>query len=252
MSTYLETASETSRVRGLDASSVQGLLPFSQIKSKGYDLRFAILKAQEGNEHFDPAFEKNAKAAFAAGVQPFAYCFAYPLPTAPGSDKGRDPKEQAKLFVDRVCRYPEFAKRPIFLDYEWPPPSEWVKWGTSARQINAWCRENAAEVHRLTGVTPVLYTYNWWWAEVSKGADDKGAWAAAYPLWMASYNTQGKWPLPSQNPVIPRPWVDWLFWQFDGDGGLKLPDGRDADFCLFNGSLEALNTIAGFTPALAA
>jgi lysozyme len=234
------------RIRGLDASSVQGKIDFKSVTTSGWDIQFAILKAQEGNEHFDPYFERNITAAIAVGIEPFAYCFAYPLPSIPGSDAGRDPKEQAQLFVERVCRYPELAKRPIFLDYEWPPPNEWAKWGMNGAAVNEWCLENAAEVHRLTGVRPSLYTYPWWWAELRKGNDV--AWAADYPLWIASYNTQGKWPLPSQKPTVPGPWADWLFWQFDGDHGLHLPNGLDCDFCLFNGSREDLNAFAGWSP----
>lgn len=227
----------------MDASSVQGPLDFNRLKTSGYDIKFVILKAQEGNEGFDPAFERNAKAALAAGILAFAYCFAFPLPDD-GVHKYRSPEDQAALFVERVTRYPEFAKLPIFLDLEWPPPNEWAHWGVDARFINDWCRRCAAKVYELTGVRPILYTYPWWWAEVSKGGDDGGAWAGEYPLWMASYNTHGKWPLATQNPVVPSPWTDWLFWQFDGDGGLRLPNGVDADFCLFNGTLDELLAVA--------
>ena len=52
------------------------------------------------------------------------------------------------------------------------------------------------------------------------------------PLWIADYHAAGRDGLArTRAPVIPRPWIDWLFWQFDGNGGLKLPhNGVDADF----------------------
>ncbi len=214
-------------------------------------MRFVILKSQEGNGGFDIWFKRNVDNALAEGLEPFAYTFAYPLP--PGKDKsgnpiaGRDPLEQAKLFVDRVHGASRAMEgRPIFLDYEWPEPPEWGKWGCTAPQINAWCEANAAEVERLSGVTPIIYTYPWWWAAVSKGTDV--SWAAKYPLWIASYPTTVGWPAEGAKPVIPKPWDDWLFWQFDGNKGLKLPNGIDSDFCLFNGTEDDLAKVAGKRP----
>ena len=40
-------------IRGLDASAVQGPLPYSKLDP---EIRFAILKAQQGNDGFDPWF----------------------------------------------------------------------------------------------------------------------------------------------------------------------------------------------------
>jgi len=235
-------------IRGLDASAAQGPLPYSKLDPT---IRFVILKAQQGNDGFDPWFARNMRAALTAGLVPFAYCFAYPLPEKPGlriagTISGRGPRDQAKLCVDRVHAFPEMIDRPIMLDLEWPPPNEWAKWGCTAKQISEWCRDFAAAVAELSGATPVLYTYPWWWAAVSQEADT--SWAAAYPLWMAAYTTGGKWPAEDDAPPIPKPWDDWLLWQFDGDGGMKLPNGADADFCVFNGDEAALAALA--TPPL--
>lgn len=231
-------------IRGLDASAAQGLLPYSKLDP---EIRFVILKAQQGNDGFDPWFARNMRAALMAGLVPFAYCFAYPLPpnspkkgpVVAGGIPGRDPREQAKLCVDRVHAFPEMRGRPIFLDLEWPAPKDWADWGCTAESISEWCRAFCAEVARLSGVTPVLYTYHDWWTHVSF-ADT--SWAAAYPLWLAAYPGKG-WPAEGQSPKLPRPWIDWLFWQFDGDGGLRLPNGVDADFCVFNGTEEELQAL---------
>lgn len=234
---------------------VQGRLDFEKIRAAGVAVEFAILKLWEGNRTIaqgalDPMFEPNAKAALAAGIEPFAYCFGYPLPDD-GVNANRGPEEQAALFVAAVSRYPELAKRPLFIDLEWPPPNEWRRWGCTAAQVNDWCRRCCAEVERLMGVTPIIYTYPWWWRTIIQDLGVEAvAWAKAYPLWIASYNTAGKWPLPSQQPISLEPWGPggWLFWQFDGDGGMHLPNGRDSDFCLFNGSLEELRKLAGWSP----
>jgi lysozyme len=229
-------------LRGSDASSVQRAMPFKALAEAGH--RFVIMKAQQGNDGFDPWFERNMRSALAHGIEPFAYCFAYPLEPGKKADGtpifGRDPKEQAKICVDEVYRFPEMHGRPIFLDLEWPEPGEWAKWGITAKSIAAWCRIFCAEVYRLAGVKPIIYTYPWWWAEVSKSGDV--AWASEYPLWLAAY-IKG-WPAPNQAPRIPKPWTNYLFWQFDGNGGLVLPNGVDADFCVFNGTEEDLHALA--------
>lgn len=226
-------------IRGLDASAVQAGLPFDKLDP---ELRFCILKAQEGNAGFDPWFERNMRGALAAGLVPFAYCFAYPIqnrgPMTSGYVYGRDPKEQAKLCVDRVLAFLEMKGRPIFVDLEWPAPEKWATWGLTAESISTWCEAFCAEVALLSGTAPIIYTYPWWWQCLS-AADV--SWAAKYGLWLAAYVKD--WPKETDHPRVPRPWDTWLFWQFDGDGGLKLPTGVDADFCVFNGDEDALQAL---------
>lgn len=234
-------------IRGLDASSVQGLLPYDQLAGK---YEFVVLKGQQGNDGFDPFFERNAKAAFDHGIEPFSYAFTYPLPHL-------DPRAQAKLFVERTWKaVPAMRGRPFFVDEEWPevvplkPGGKgWKEWGCAPKQIAKWMGDNADEVRKLSGRRPVLYTYDWWWSAVRDGAPGYGfpekgdlSWAAECDLWMAWYR-QG-WPIPGMSPKVPAPFKDWLFWQFDGNGGLVLPNGRDSDFCVFNGSKEDLVAFA--------
>lgn len=223
-------------LRGLDASSVQGALPYKRLVDA--DMRFVILKAQQGNDGFDPWFERNMKGALDHGIEPFAYCFFYPLPVTKPT---RDPRYQAELFVEKVYRFPEMVGRPIFIDEEWPEINDWQKWGCTAKSINDAMRTNAEEVQRLSGVPPILYTYLYWWSAVSADADV--SWAAAYELWMAWY-IKG-WPGPGSKPKVPKPWTSARFWQFDGNGGLVLPNGVDSDFCVFDGTEEDLRRYAG-------
>lgn len=236
---------ESSMLRGLDASSVQTLLPYDQLEGE-YD--FVILKGQQGNDHFDPYFERNAKGAIDHGIEPFAYTYGYPLPTTL-LRPSRDPKKQAALAVERTFKAAPFLEgRPLFNDYEFPevvarPPKVkkgWKEWGCSPPQIADWMRDNAAETHRLSKRKPVIYIYDWWWRAVRDGAPaygfpEKGdvSWAEDYDLWMAWYVND--WPIPGQDPRVPAPFKDWLFWQFDGNDGLRLPNGVDCDFCVFNG-----------------
>ncbi len=229
-------------IRGLDASAAQGALPYDKLDPA---LRFVILKAQEGNSAFDPWFERNMRAGLAAGLHVFAYVFAYPIqnrgPMTSGYVYGRDPKEQARLCVDRVLAFPEMRGRPIMLDLEWPAPERWATWGLTAKSISTWCETFCAEVAVLSGAQPVLYTYPDWWRHLSSEAD--ASWAARYGLWLAAYTTGGKWPAEDSDPPVPRPWNEWLLWQWDGDKGLRLPNGVDCDFCVFNGTEDELRAL---------
>lgn len=216
-------------IRGLDASSCQGVIPYDKL---GPEYRFVILKGQQGNDGFDPYLERNAKAALAHGVRAFPYCFQYPLPHL-------DPKKQAQLFVDRLSKTCLKDAR-IFLDMEWPAVENWGKWHCTAQQVSDWLAANAAEVCILTGKEPVLYTYPYWWKAVSKV---DVSWASLYPLWIASYPSSPGWPKDGQRPVVPAPWPTWMFWQFDGNKGLKLPNGVDCDFDVFNGDEAALQAV---------
>jgi GH25 family lysozyme M1 (1,4-beta-N-acetylmuramidase) len=179
-------------LRGFDASSVQGKIPYDRL---GNEYKFCILKAQQGNDGFDPFFERNAQAALDRGIEPFAYCFTYPLPHL-------DPKAQAALFVERLSKT-VCAGRPIFLDNEWPEVGAgWAKWKCSASQLADWQHANAEEVHRLSGVRPAIYTYDYWWSSVRDRGGDV-SWAADYDLWMAWYRTG--WPKDGDAPKVPRP-----------------------------------------------
>lgn len=228
-------------LRGLDASAMQGgVLPFALFPA---DYRFVILKCAQGNDGIDPSFARNVKLATAKGLVVFAYCFVYPLPHL-------DPLVQAKTFVDAVRA--GGVEGPIFLDCEWPAPQRlhpqekgWAEWGCSATQIATWLEAHCAEVARLSGCQPVLYTYPDWWTNLARGADV--SWAVEYDLWIASYVTKG-WPRDTDAPTVPRPWRTWRFWQFDGNGGLRLPNGVDADFCIFNGSESELQAFAQGEP----
>lgn len=245
-------------IRGLDVSAVQGVVPWTGLAR---EYAFAIPKAVQGNDGVDPNFARNAAGALAAGMHAFGYCFAYPLPCKPKCPGafdcvcGRSPEWQAARFVREV--YKHLPDSRIFVDFEWPEvvPSKpggkgWREWGCSPPQMAEWLRRHCAEIVRLTGKRPCLYTYPWFWGAIRDGAAAYGfpaggdvSWAADFDLWIAWY-VGGHWPTAGASPHIPKPWTTWRFWQFDGNGGLRLPSGMDADFCVFNGDADALNAWA--------
>ena len=238
-------------LRGLDAFSGQGQLDYPSL-IREFNCEFVILKAQQGNDGFDPMFEWNWKGAVDAGVEPFPYCFLYPL------DK-IDPATQAKRFIDEVFkRVPAARGRPFFLDVEWPevvplkpgPGAKgWKEWGCTPKSIATYTKAVCEGMTQHSGRKPAIYIYDWWWTAVRDGAPNYGfpekgdvSWASDYDLWMAWYRSG--WPIPGAAPKVPAPFQDWKFWQFDGNGGLRLPNGVDSDFCVFNGSKEDLQSYA--------
>lgn len=233
-------------IRGLDGSAAQGDIPFESLTS---DIRFGIFKAQQGNDGFDPYFWKNVKKATDLGIVPGAYFFAYPLPHL-------DPRDQAKMFFDRSRGFgSNKGELPPFIDLEWPEViardahKGWKEWKCSPKQISNFAKELASEMTALWGVKPIIYIYDWWWECIRNGAPAYGfpegadvSWAAEYDLWMAHYIN--RWPVPGEKPKVPPPFKDWRFWQFDGNGGLRLPNGADCDFCVFNGEQSDLIALA--------
>lgn len=220
-------------LHGLDVSAVQGVVPWSQLTT---DYHFVVIKAQQGNDGLDPYFFKNVAGAKAAGLITGGYHFAYPLPHL-------DPREQARMFFARCKEHgTNVGELPPFLDLEWPAVQDWAKWKCTAQQISDWARDCLDEMRKLWGCKPYLYIYPSWWDYLAAHADV--SWAAEYELWMASYPAKVGFPIDGQKPYIPKPFTRAPFWQFDGNGGLKLPNGVDADFCVFDGTVEELEAIA--------
>lgn len=213
-------------LRGLDASAVQGALPIDALATAGH--RFLFHKCQQGNDGKDPLFEENVAAARAAGFYVGAYHFLYPLPHL-------DPVEQAELFFRASTLGAARGELPPAFDLEWPDPDRgWAKWKCTPKQISDWSQKCLERVEQLWGVVPIVYEYPYFHGKLAAGADV--SWLERYRLWIAAYGPK---------PVVLSPWKDWTFWQNDGDGGEKLPNGRDADFDWFNGTEDDLAALAG-------
>jgi hypothetical protein len=72
-----------------------------------------------------------------------------------------------------------------------------------------------------------------------------------YLLWLAAYGAQGRIPADTERPKVPAPFdaSKPLLWQHDGNGGLKLPNGIDADFNVFTGTEDEYNALLGLPRA---
>lgn len=241
-------------IRGVDVSAFQGVVPWGMLAHLGF--RFGLLRCSIGNENReDVKFDANVKAAREAGVAAGPYHFAYPLPHL-------DPRAQAQhafKLADaggHALGQQVGDMRPA-LDLEWPPPEktgqtagqEWKKWGCSARQILDWGLAYLEEAELLWGVKPLVYTYPYFWRCLSAAGGLDGY--APYPLWMADYRASGRVPKPTERPTVPKPWGpdSVVMWQHDGDGGLRLPNGADADFNVLLGGEEAFEELVLDRPA---
>jgi lysozyme len=230
-------------LRGVDVSSVQGSIDWTRVAASG--VRFAIIKCSTGNDTgVDSRFTENVANARAAGLVVGAYHFAYPLPNQAGNPS-RDPAEQAQIAFEKSGGLgAEPGDLPPALDLEWPAPQDWAKWRCTAAQIRDWGLAYLDKAHSLWGCAPLVYTYPDFWQHltVAGGLEEYGD----YPLWIADYAKYGGVVPPDD--AAPRslpPWADWTFWQHDGNRGLLLENGMDADFNVFNGDEVTLASLTG-------
>jgi GH25 family lysozyme M1 (1,4-beta-N-acetylmuramidase) len=236
-------------LRGIDVSAIQGELTdadWEAIAAAG--IRFAYLRGVVGNEYRDTRLLQNVERAKRAGIRPGAYVFPFPLPHL-------DPKRQADFFVSLLEGVgTNIGELPIAFDLEWPPPEErshdgrivnvWAKWGCSASQIREWGLACLARGEALTGHKWSIYTYRYFWQRI------EGSKAGEYgerPLWLADYTYSGRIPTAEQAHATKglAPWIKPTIVQHDGNGGLRLPNGRDADFNVLLGGEELLAKLTG-------
>lgn len=240
-------------IKGTDISAVQGVLSdaiWQALSDQG--IRFAIMRAVVGNETWtDGAAVENAKRAKAHGIVPSPYVFPYPLPHL-------DPIGQAEMFVRKLASLgTNFDELPPALDCEWPPREEWKviddvktltypwqKWGCSPSQLRDWIMRCLTRCEELTGCTWLVYTYRYWLKCIEA---EKIPELGMRPLWLADYTYAGRWPSDAELARLkpPAPWSHITIVQHDGNGGLKLPGGKDADFncALDEAEFEALTSM---------
>jgi GH25 family lysozyme M1 (1,4-beta-N-acetylmuramidase) len=223
-------------LRGLDVSVVQGIVPFHKLT----DLSFCYAKSVEGNDGLDPYFFANVKAGQAAGKLMGAYYFLFPL-------RHIDPRKQVRLFWDQSRGFgSNVGELPPMLDFEWPAPEQWRKWNVDAVFMCQYAKAVCEEMTANWGCKPTIYIYPYFLDCLIRDGGDT-SWMSEYDLTIADYSHAGSWPKDDWKPRIKQhwPWKDWRFCQIDGNGGMRLPNGVDSDFMIFNGDMKALREIAG-------
>lgn len=202
--------------KGVDVAAHQhpGGTPIDWSKVRTDGQSFAFVKATEGGDWVNPHYVEDIQAANAAGLKTGAYHYARPA---------GDAKTQAANFAAQVALAPGQTLPPA-LDIE-------VAEGKSAAQLEQWIEEFTSELKRLTGRTPMIYTYKYFWM----GQMNNSQKFSDMPLWLAAYQDQA--------PDAVGGWTKLSFWQRSGSGKVAgIP--TDVDMNLFNGSKQQLQSFS--------
>lgn len=198
-----------STVQGIDVSHFQGIVNWQQVAQAG--MSFAFAKATEGITYTDPQFTNNWPGIQAAGLLRGAYHFF---------EANDDASAQAKQFLSKVQLEP--GDLPPVLDVE-------TNAGVSDSQIWTGVATWLQLVEQATGRLPILYTAPGFW-----DSHEPDPTLTRYPLWLADYASE---------PVLPKGWTSWLFWQHSQTGTVSGVTGS-VDLDLFSGTLEQLRALA--------
>lgn len=211
---------------GVDVASFQhpggASIDWAAVKASGQS--FAFIKATEGTGYTNPYFASDWSGSGAAGLYRGAYHFARPaLPLSTAVD-------QARYFVSRTGSMTGAADIGGVLDLE-------TTGGLGQADLANWTRTWLAEVQRLTGKAPMIYTGYYFWQDSLGNPADIGA---RYRLWLPSYPANPE--STTFRPLVPAGWNNWTFWQYRSDGSVPGISGEvDMNrFCCDLGSLAAL------------
>jgi GH25 family lysozyme M1 (1,4-beta-N-acetylmuramidase) len=209
-------AQHPGKVYGVDVSGYQGTsIDWGAVHAAGRD--FAFAKATEGTGFIDGSFAHNWSGMRAAGVLRGAYHFFRP---------SLDGTAQADYFVNEIDARGGLVKGDL-------PPVADVEVGDNMSAATVIARLHAFldRVEARTGVRPMIYTANFFWAGYMGNPN-----FSSYPLWVANYGPAC--------PYLPNAFTTWRFWQYsDADHVSGIPGGVDGD--VFDGSLDELRAFAG-------
>jgi GH25 family lysozyme M1 (1,4-beta-N-acetylmuramidase) len=202
----------TERVPGLDVSRWQGQMDWREVAAAGF--RYAFIRASIGDTYTDPRFYANWDGAREAGLLVSAYHVMAP--------KASSAVQMAYFFDILDDRIPDL---PLVLDVERED-------GVAPAAITRCVRECLREVEGRENRRPIIYTARWAWNRLVLPAPE---WSS-YDLWVASYTSE---------PLLPRDWSSWRFWQYSEAGRVPGSGSRSTDLNWFAGSYEDLLDYAG-------
>jgi GH25 family lysozyme M1 (1,4-beta-N-acetylmuramidase) len=222
-------------VEGIDVASFQhpGNAPIIWQAVADSGVRFAIIKATEGpggctgSTYTNPWYRQDFTDAGAVGLYRGAYHFARPqLPISTAAT-------QAAQFVSVAGTMPGARDLPPVLDLE-------ESCGLNPTDLIAWTRTFLAEVQRLTGRVPIIYTGPWFWRTFM--ADTTWFSDTGYRLWLASYaSTPG---------ALPGGWSAYTMWQFTSSA--RVPGiNANVDRNRLGGDESLLRALGGSAPTQA-
>lgn len=137
---FTSTSYASEYSEGLDVSSYQGTIDYSELPS---EYKAVYIRAGEGNEFVDPKLEENYKNAKSQGLE---YGFYYYVTAATVSEA----EAQAQIFTNLI-KGTDYTLRPA-MDFE-----EFSD--LSKEEINQIGIAFLTKLEELCGVTPVVYSY---------------------------------------------------------------------------------------------
>lgn len=211
---------------GVDVASYQhpGGAAIDWVKVRGAGHRYALVKATEGTTYTNPYFAADWAGSAAAGL--FRGAYHYARPARPFSTA----LAQARYFVSKAGSQTGPKDFGAVLDLE-------ETGGLNRADLATWTRTWLAEVKRLTGKAPIIYTGYYFWKDKLGDPVDI---AAGHRLWLPSYPSDPD--STTFKPLVPAGWSRWTFWQYRSDGTVPgiaaLVDMNR--FCCDEASLAAL------------
>ena len=208
----LKTCAKGATVTGVDVSSYQGTVNWSQVKGAGRG--FAFARISDGLNSVDAKFAQNWPAMKAAGIVRGSYQFFRP---------SQDAGLQAQMVIDKLAAAGGLqpGDLPPVLDLE---SADGLAASVVVSKANVWL----ATIEAALKVKPIVYTAAFMSSVI-------GTSFGKYTLWVANYGTTC--------PTMPSGWTDWQFWQHADNGSVAGIGGAvDSDF--FNGTLAQLKTLA--------
>ena len=181
--------------------------------------QFAFVKATEGAGYTNAYFAKDFAALAAAKMARGAYHFAQPATSAVA---------QARHFVSATGTLGARGDLPPVLDLE-------VSGGLGVTALVAWTKAYLAEVQRLTGRKPMVYTSPGFWTSAMGNSTA----FTGYPLWVATWGPK---------PILPGGWKNYAFWQYTDKATLAGMAGP-VDMSVYNGTVAQLRALANDAPA---
>jgi len=209
---------------GVDLSSHNGTVDFKAMTKAG--VKYAWIKVTEGTTHINPGFEKKFNDARSENMPVGAYHFGRP-DTSPNDPN--DWKKEADNFLTQLNKAGlECGDLVPVLDVE-----KGMK--TDDNHNVHWCLHWLERVGCETNTKPIIYTARWaWQLYIMKAEEALQKELAAYPLWLASYNSGVE---PKRKTKL---WDEWDIWQWTGSGKVPGVKGRCDQNWIAGGKLNEL------------
>ncbi|MFJ9616351.1 lysozyme [Streptomyces noursei] len=204
-------------VAGVDVSSHNGTVGWRKLRHMG--VRFAYVKATEGNSYKNPYFEQQYRGSYNAGMIHGAYHFALPDHSSGA--------EQARYFSHHGGGWSRDGRTlPGALDMEYNPYGA-TCYGRSHSSMVNWIADFVRAYREETGRDAVIYTSTNWWKRCTGNSERFGR---SNPLWIPRYG--------SSVGTLPGAWRFHSIWQHTSSGHTVGDHNR------FNGPYSRLKVLA--------